>query len=169
MLKPKNYKRSRHAPLFAYRSEPRNLGVDGGLGVKRVIGPSIGWTNNHFLDFAPNWNDIANDIDPKIANQIRKDIQAHEKEKTDKKAAKKAPSIKDVRHRMSDMIIAHEIAFAATQAENTKYPILHAGEYEKSAADSVPPGQCPTPALSQYTKQMRLVHSQIAPSRVSKR
>ena len=169
MMKPKNYKRNRNEPLFAYRSEPRKCGVDGGIGVKRVIGPSIGWRENHFLAYAPNWNDIAHDIDPKIANQMRKDVAAGQQKAADAKNAKKAPSIKDVRRRLMDMIDSHEKVFAAAQANNTQYPILHAGEYGKSVAQSTPPSANSNPAHTLYNKQMRLVHSQIAPSRASKR
>lgn len=165
MMKPRNYKRDPRAPLFSYRSEPRHSRIDGGLVTQRVIGPSVGWRNNHFLPFAPNWDDISNDIDPKVAKQIRSRVQAEQKKKEDLKKAKKPPLAADVRRRVADMILSHEKKFAEAQASNAAYPILHVGEYPGGKAPPKPIDKPYNSANAMYNNQMRLVHQNAAPGR----
>lgn len=168
-MRPRNYKRDSRAPLFAYRSEPRNLRLDGGITTKRTIGPSVGWKDNHFLAFAPNWNDIANDIDPRLAAQLRKDLGDMQQKRQDEKNAKKAPSVQDVRKRLSAMVVSHEKKYAELQSKNTDYPLLHFGEYTPAKkVDLHPERQNLSNAIANglFNSQMRSEHRNKAPGRV---
>jgi len=127
-MKPKNYKRDPREPWNVFRSEPRMTTIKGGEDIitKRVIGPSIGWRENHFLAFAPNWQDIANDVDPKFAEELRRKAQLAKENVVIQKELSKPPLIKDVKRRLLEMVKQHEQQFIETST--CIYPILRNGE-----------------------------------------
>ena len=137
-----------------------------GIVTKRVIGPSMGWKNNHFLPFAPNWADIANDVDPKVAAQIRKQVEDAQKKAEDEKKKKQPPSVKDVRIRLFELVSAHEKRLADSLKTNDSYPILCNGDNPRMNAQA---GNSSDLSQAMFRKEMKDTHAERAPGRKRKK